>query len=124
MKKIFTLLIIISVSSTLGSCYYDKFQPIIDDPTAEDVSFATDIQPLFDANCIACHAGSLNPDLREGNSYTAITGTGMVVANDLTNSELYQRLLGNGNIMPPSGALSATKTNLVKNWILQGAKNN
>ena len=52
MKKIFTLLIIIGVSLTMGSCYYDKFQPIIDDPTAADVSFATDIQPLFDANCI------------------------------------------------------------------------
>lgn len=124
MKKILTLLIIIGVSLTLESCYYDKYQPIVDDPTAPDVSFATDIQPIFDSSCVSCHSGSLNPDLRDGNSYTAITGSGLVVADDLAGSELYQRLLGNGNIMPPSGALSTVKTNLFKNWILQGAKNN
>ena len=122
MKKIFTLLIIIGAGLILESCYYEKY-PVVE-PTTKDVSFATDIQPIFNANCISCHAGSLNPDLREGNSYNAITGSGLVVAKDLDGSELYQRLLGNGNVMPPSGALSATKVDLFRQWILQGAKNN
>jgi len=125
MKKIIQLLLIIALGLTLNSCYHDKY-PIISatSPSTTVISFATDIQPIFDANCIACHAGSLNPDLRDGNSYNAIIGSGLVVANDLNGSKLYQRLLGNPSIMPPSGALSAAKVDLFKQWINQGAKNN
>lgn len=124
MKKLFQLFMLIGLGLTLNSCYYNKY-PIVDpNPPAVDISFATEIQPIFNNNCIACHNGTLNPDLRVGNSYNAITSGGFIVANDLAASKIYQRLTGNGNIMPPSGALSSVNINLVKNWILQGAKNN
>lgn len=115
---------LIGLGLALNSCYYNKY-PIVDtNPPAVDISFATEIQPIFNNNCVSCHAGSLAPDLRSGNSYNAITSGGFIVANDLAASKIYQRLTGNGNIMPPSGALSSVNINLVKNWILQGAKNN
>lgn len=124
MKKIVQLFMLIGLGLTLNSCYYNKF-PIVDpNPPAVDISFATEIQPIFNNNCVACHAGALVPDLRSDNAYAAITSGGFIVANDLATSKLYQRLVGNGNIMPPSSALSTTSINLVKNWILQGAKNN
>jgi len=126
MKKIFTLLIIIGVGLTLDSCYYDKYQSVVNDPTAAAVSFATDIQPIFNANCIVCHPSVNNPDLTQGNSYIFLTVTdpGLVVPNNAVGSELYQRLTGIGGIMPPSGSLSNSKVALIKNWINQGAKNN
>lgn len=124
MKKLFQLFMLIGLGLTLNSCYYDKF-PIVDDtPPTVDISFATEIQPIFNNNCVSCHAGSVAPDLRSGNAYSAIMSNSYIVANDLAASKLYQRLTGNGNIMPPSGALSSVNINLVKNWILQGAKNN
>lgn len=124
MKKIVQLFMLIGLGLTLNSCYYNKY-PIVDiNPPAVDISFATEIQPIFNNNCVACHAGALVPDLRSGNAYAAITSGGFIVANDLAASKLYQRLTGNGNLMPPGGALASTNINLVKNWILQGAKNN
>ena len=128
MKKIIRKLgvaasLILMVS--LSSCYYNDVLEDITPPN-NDVSFATDIQPIFNAECASCHNGSLDPDLSEGNSYIFITVTDpdQVVPNDADGSELYQRLIGIGNIMPPSGALSNTDINLVKDWINQGAKNN
>jgi hypothetical protein len=41
-------------------------------PPDEEVSFLTDIQPIFDANCIRCHSGATAPlglDLSEGVSF-------------------------------------------------------
>jgi mono/diheme cytochrome c family protein len=92
---------------------------------AVDVSFATDIQPIFDANCVACHPTLSSPDLTSGNSYAAITNGTYIVPGNLTTSTLYQRLLGNGGaLMPTTGALSSSDIDLVMNWILQGAQDN
>ena len=127
MKKILTLLIIIGVGLTLESCYYDKY-PILE-PTTIDVSFATHIQPIFDANCIACHAGSLNPDLREGKSYDALMSlpAGSIVSGNSAGSELMEMLNHDpksNNPMPPGSPLPLVKRTLFANWIDQGAKNN
>lgn len=110
---------------SLSSCYYDDIiEEVI--PPNTDISFANDIQPIFNANCVACHNGSLKPNLSEGNSYTSITVTNPehIVPNDADGSVLYQRLIGIGNLMPPSGSLSNKNISLVKNWINQGAQNN
>jgi mono/diheme cytochrome c family protein len=126
MKKLFQLLVIIGLGLMMGSCYYNTYP--IEDPTAPPsttpVSFATDIQPIFSADCVSCHGGSTAPDLRPASAYDAIVNGTYIIPNDIANSVLYQDLLGNGNLMPPSSALSTAKKNLVKNWILQGALNN
>lgn len=119
LKKSFALLTLVLIFS---GCYYDKFEEI---SPSDQVSFSSDIQPIFDTHCTSCHPVLVSsPDLSPGNSYNSINNGIYVLPNDYTASLLYQRLLGNPTIMPPGGSLSATEINLVKSWIQQGALNN
>jgi len=124
MKNIKRVFILIGLSILATSCYYDKYQDAPVTPT--EVSFATDIQPIFNSNCVACHTtGGQTPNLTASNSYSNLIAGGYIVPNDLISSVLYQKISGNiGGIMPPSGALSVANKNLVRDWILQGAQNN
>jgi len=121
MKKIIERVLIAFSAFVLYGCYYDN-PPIIEPPSS--VSFADDIQPIFDQNCISCHSGSLDPDLTAGNSYNSLKG--LIVSGDAASSELYQRLNGtNGqNLMPPGSPLAKAQIDLVGQWIDEGAKNN
>lgn len=107
----------------LYSCYYDV---VSDDSDPEGViSFSQDIQPIFDSHCISCHPSiSPNPDLTEGNSYNSINNGIYIIPEEPETSLLYQRMLGNPGIMPPSGRLSDPDIALVRVWIEQGALNN
>ncbi|MDH3795734.1 MAG: hypothetical protein OER83_02545 [Flavobacteriaceae bacterium] len=106
----------------LSGCYFDEGEEFI---TPDVVSFATDIQPIFSNNCTSCHPVLIaSPDLTEGNSYDAITNGLYIVPNDPEASLLYQRLLGNPRIMPPSGSLPISQIQLIENWIDQGAPDN
>ncbi len=107
----------------LSGCYYDVgLEETIPDNIV--VSFAFDIQPILTTNCTACHPVLRPPDLTAGNSYNTITNGSYIVPNNLGASVLYQKLLGNPSVMPPSGALPTADINLVKSWIEQGALNN
>lgn len=78
-----------------------------------------DIQPIFTANCITCHGGSLSPDLRDGKSYNALTKGGYVNAPAET-SKLYTQISSSSHI-----ARSTEADRLkVLYWITQGAQNN
>ncbi len=128
MKNIFNLLSKIAaliLTLFLTSCYYDDVVEKVIPPNT-DVSFANDIQPIFNTNCVACHPAVNQPDLTEGNSYTFLTVTdpALVVPFDADGSELYQRLIGVPSVMPPGGPLSNEDISLVEAWINQGALNN
>lgn len=108
----------------LASCYYDEDidEAILDNTI---VSYTADIQTIFNNNCTSCHPLiAPAPDLTDGISYTSITTKNYVVPNDLDKSILYQKLIGNPNVMPPSGPLPQKEIDLVKKWIEQGALNN
>lgn len=110
---------------SLNSCYYNEILEDISPPDiVNDVSFAIDIQPIFTTSCASCHPSTAPPDLTAGNSWIAIIDGDYVVPNDLGASPLYQRMIGNGNLMPPSGSLPASEINSVKNWIEQGVLDN
>jgi hypothetical protein len=85
----------------------------------EPVLFQTQIQPIFTTNCITCHKGSRNPDLRNGNSYASLT-TGGYVNLPAASSRLYSQVI--------SGSHAAftldTEKQLILLWIGQGALNN
>jgi len=110
------------------SCYYDEVPyeaPV--GPLPETVSYKTDIQPLWEENCIGCHkTGATKPDLTSANSYAALTTANKyVVPSDAASSLLYKSLIGEGaQPMPTNGKLSASKIALVEKWINDGAKNN
>jgi mono/diheme cytochrome c family protein len=127
MKKIIQYIMMLTVSLMATSCYYDEVPPEAITPLPETVSYSTDVQPIWNQNCIGCHAtGSTAPDLTAANSYTALTKNNKyVVPAVAANSILYKCLIGEGApLMPPAGKMSDSKIELVKKWINDGALNN
>jgi hypothetical protein len=102
----------------LSSCEKVAYQVETVDPNVP-VLFQTQIQPIFTANCITCHKGSRNPDLRNGNSYASLTGGGFVNL-PAASSRLYSQVTSGSHT---SFTLDAEKQ-LILNWIDQGALNN
>jgi len=101
----------------------------------QSVSFAGQIQPVFNANCINCHGTSGGLNLTAGVSYSQLyhipassscTSLHRVFPNDADNSVLYKKVAGItcGSRMPLGGSLSQTEINLIHDWINQGAQNN
>ncbi len=128
MKKLFQLIIIISIGLTLNSCYYDSiYEPVvIEDPTEEPVviSYQSDIIPLW-GQCVGCHSGNTPPNFSDDVSYNELLN-GYVVPGNAEASTLYKSLLGidGVSLMPPGGQWPDAKINAVKDWIDQGAENN
>jgi hypothetical protein len=85
----------------------------------QTVLFQTQIQPIFTNNCITCHKGSRNPDLRDGFSYASLT-TGGYVRTPASSSKLYRQVISGSHA---SFTLDAEKQ-LILLWIGQGALNN
>jgi len=105
------------------------------------VATASRVYGIVSRNCTSCHRGT-STSCPVGSGGTA-TGFGMasanafasnsiavnacrsskkrVAASSSANSYLIDRLNGSGGSMPPSGMLSATKRNLIKDWVDQGA---
>jgi len=101
-----------------SSCEKYAYQLETVDPE-EPVLFQTQIQPIFTTNCIACHKGSRNPDLRNGFSYASLTG-GSYVTIPADDSKLYKKMVSSSH-----AAFSLdTEKQLVLLWIGQGALNN
>ena len=128
MKKLLQLVILITVSLFMNSCYYDSIYEPIDDGSGNGgepdiVSYQNDIIPLW-VQCVGCHNGNEPPNL-EDDSYNELLN-GYVVPNDADASVLYQSLLGiNGaSLMPPGAQWPDSKINLVRDWINQGAEDN
>ena len=88
------------------------------------IDYETQIQPIFDSNCINCHG---YPD-QYGDlvlfSYQDVINSGTVVPGDVSSSSLYDRITRdeseNGD-MPPTGSLSQSQIDLIANWIDGGA---
>jgi len=106
-------------------------------PPMPTVSFADELEPIFNIDCANCHTnGATNGglDLNEGASYANLVGiaspsfgTVRVVAGEPDSSFLYQNLTGtqsDGSMMPPPGLLPADKQELVRVWIAEGAQDN
>lgn len=116
MKKLFQLFLITGLSLSLNSCYYDSINEPIDDGNGgltEDLTFSKDIAPIFEF-CSNCHNGTQNPDLRTGNAYNSLVPA-YVIPNDAEASPLYIQLKGGHQNLP------ASRLELVKKWIDQGA---
>lgn len=99
------------------------------------VSYASDIQPIFNAFCTGCHAGEgglfLEPAVSYGNLVN-VTSRGYAPALrvkpfDLAGSVLYGKVFNSGQYgqgMPVGSSIGPTNIDKIKTWILEGAKNN
>ena len=107
---------------------------------AEDhdvVSFNRDVRPLLSDRCFACHGphaakreAKLQLDIPDGDQgpFHPRDGHHVIKPGDLDSSELWLRLISNDSSlqMPPHDSgkkpLSEEQRELVRRWILQGAK--
>lgn len=92
----------------------------------DPVSYAQQIRPLIENNCLACHgeAQQLSDlDLRtlDGMREGGVRGSA-VIPGDPDNSLLYRHIAGLAQpAMPLGGALDATDVSTIRLWIEQGA---
>lgn len=111
-------LIIIAGAALVASC--EKYSYIVETVNPVDtVYFQTEIQPIFTANCITCHRGTRNPDLRQGNSYESLT-TGGYVTLPAESSRLYSKITSSSH---EAFTLPVEKQKILV-WIQQGARDN
>jgi len=112
--------------------------------TGEPISFAGDIQPIFDAHCIVCHVTGGRADnegialkLVAGESYALLVNQPsvqnaaltLVVPGDAATSLMFLKVSSDtppvGATMPLVGArLSSADLGLIRDWIDQGALDN
>lgn len=91
-------------------------------------SFANDIVPILEADCVVCH-GTLGG--WDGSSYDTVINSGdngpAVIRGDTENSLLIQKLRNTqefGALMPPAGKLADNLIQLFLDWIDGGALDN
>jgi len=118
-RQIFVALILIAAVEGFSSCEkYSYAQPKVDPNITWH--FQTDIQPIFNSNCITCHNGTQFPDLRSGKSFAALTKAGLLTLPAET-SGLYVQITTQAEHISRTTSLEKDK---ILNWLLQGALNN
>lgn len=99
---------------------------------ASCIDYATVIQPIFDAECVQCHAGASPPRNLRLDSYAGVIAGGLtgneVVSCQPTSSLLYQKV---SMPTPPVGArmpadgppyLTASQISAIQQWIAEGGR--
>lgn len=88
------------------------------------VSFRQDVLPILQKNCAFCHGTMGGLDLKD---HKALMTTGnnkpQVVPGKPQESLLVKRM-EQKPVMPPSGALPESDLDKIKQWIVEGAKDN
>lgn len=129
MKNKWKILLCLVFLLGFSSCYYDKeFEVVIPDiPDTQEISFSTDIEPLFsrnDKDCTQCHNESADLNLTIGNAYNSIVQGGYVDPGNAEGSLLFQRAPGQNHPLDVGFILDTDDLALIKEWIDRGALNN
>lgn len=94
------------------------------------VYFINQVQPILVSNCAkpGCHDSGTREEGYDFSSYAGFIGTDAVRPGNPNNSELWEVIneTDPDKIMPPPGntPLTADQKALIRQWILEGAKNN
>lgn len=123
MKFRWDLICILLVLVFLTSCKWETIEPVEVDlpPIDQPISFANDIQPIFNSKCTGCHPSLGGLNLEEGSSYSQITSKGLANLTSPIESKIYYKPDPNGN---HSAKYSVKEAALVLRWIEEGAQNN
>lgn len=120
MKK-YTILILILFSLFLSSCKYDFILPEVvtpPPPGSDPIKFATQIVPIFEAKCNACH-NTQAPILTAALAHSQLVPNYVNTASP-ASSKIYT--------IPKSGThyakVTATEASLILQWITEGAEKN
>jgi hypothetical protein len=111
---------IINRIAGISSCVKYSYPERPVDPNAT-WHLGADIQPIFNSNCnsASCHGGAQAPDLREGNSFLALSKGGFVKTPG-ESSRLYLHMSSVSHLSRSSGSDKLK----VLYWVNQGALNN
>jgi hypothetical protein len=102
--------------------------PIIDpdDPDAPQISFATDVAPIFTTGnlCTSCHTtGKQAPDLTADKAFASINSSRYINSATPEESKIYLYTHPNSTTHMQK-KYNATQAATILLWIQQGAKNN
>ena len=125
MKKRLIFLITVLLSLFVAGCKYDFILPVPEVPVTGDVSFATQVAPIFSTGgkCTSCHKpGGQSPDFTAGAAYTSIVPA-LVNTGTPAQSMIYT-FPGPTTATHTWKKLSAGEAAIILQWITQGAKNN
>jgi hypothetical protein len=126
-KRLVYLVLASFFISVLAGCYRDVISPGSDpNGPPQFVSFSGDLIPIFNTHCnssgchdaVPSHAPSLVPD----KAYNALISGGFVNTAVPNQSTIY--VVCQTGAMPPTGALKASDTQKILDWIRNGAPNN
>lgn len=102
-----------------------------DNEPSEEVSYANDVQPIFNNSCTGCHGTSGNVNLSSFSALMSSVGTNygnnVVVPDNADASGLVDKIEPNpdhGARMPIGGTLTSNEIQTIRAWINEGAKNN
>ena len=125
MKKRTIFLVLILFSLLISGCKYDFILPAYVAPVTGNISFATQVLPIFTTeNCISCHkpGGQATPDYTTANAYNSIVPNLVNLANP--DQSLIYTYPGPTTSTHTWKKLSASEDAIILQWITQGAKNN
>jgi hypothetical protein len=118
-RQILVAIMLIAAVEGFSSCEkYSYTEPKVNPNTVWH--FSTDIQPIFNSNCITCHNGTQFPDLRSGKSFAALTKAGLITSPG-ESSGLYVQITTQRDHISRTTSIEKDK---ILNWINQGALNN
>lgn len=97
-------------------------------PAAAAVSYANDVQPVFERSCVKCHGGS---DGTKGGlslkTYSDLMKGGedgqVIVPGDAMNSSLV-KAIASGEMPKRAPKLPQAQIDLIASWVAAGAENN
>lgn len=105
-----------------SSCTYynveEEYADFVGDCDTSAVSFALDVYPIIDANCVTCH-GDVNPQ-----AGLSLTSFNLIKLNSSQMQDRINRPMGDPLVMPQSGPMIQCNIDKINAWINQGALNN
>ena len=105
----------------LAACtQYEIPKPPCPEDLPTGVSYANDVQVIFDAKCVMCHSGGQVPDLSPGWSYDELIDGGYVDTDSPCSSELYEKLLTGKH----DGRATDEEELIILGWMDEGAEDN
>lgn len=128
------LLIVLSLifAAVITSCEKENFPELPAANPNDTVRFSTDVEPLLNSGCTAsgCHNGSYAPNLLTGKSYAALLDGSYYVDTLLKktdgsiDADASRLMIRMNKDMPPGNLFSKGDIDKVRNWIVQGAREN
>ncbi len=115
-SKIRNVILLISITLFLSSCLNNveensNIEEEVEVDACLEITFATNVKPIIDANCIQCHGtGGNSPNLTSYNSISANSGS--------VKAEVVSRR------MPQGFSLSQEDIDAIVCWVDSGAINN